>query len=332
MPFLPLTDERLRVAGADYTGRRALFPASRLKQGVSQSGFSWSGNSSQRVLLTWKLSLDYASSSVHDMRPRENRNLLDAKSWDRRWGGLRRGPRPLRAWRSYQDWLYTKLFRKFVEPGARILEIGCGGSRWLPFFARRFNAEVWGVDFSPNGVETARDALRRVGCAGNIVLGDLFTDTEVPQDYFDVVWSAGFIEHFTDTPATLRRISSYARSGGGLVITSVPNAYGVIGKLRQLGDPSTRESHIALSPSQLDASHRAAGLEVLQPARWFGMFSLTMVDSSRLRERLPKPLYVFLWRGVEVAQILVTIPFWISHLRAETKMFSPYVVGVYRRV
>lgn len=259
-----------------------------------------------------------------------NKNLITEDSWSERWSDLRRGPRPLRPWRSYQDWLYCSLFQKFVPQNGAILEVGCGGSRWLPYFARHFNADVWGLDFSSKGLETARDALRRARFTAKLVQADLFKDTQTPTAYFDVVWSAGFIEHFTETSTTLRTMARYVKSGG-LVITSVPNGSGIIGRLRRWGEPDTNETHLTFTPTELDAVHEAVGLQIVQPAQWFGTFSLTMINAVRLRKRLPRLAYRLLFRVTEAFQAGVTLPLWLTRTRLESEAFSPYVMGVYRR-
>lgn len=51
------------------------------------------------------------------------------------------------------------LFSQYVPCGAKVLEIGCGGSRWLPFLARRLGCEVWGIDYSEEGTRLCRTYL-----------------------------------------------------------------------------------------------------------------------------------------------------------------------------
>ncbi len=258
-----------------------------------------------------------------------NKNLITEDSWNERWKRLNRGPRPLRPWRSHQDWLYSRLFKKFIRKGARVIEIGCGGSHWLPYFAKHFNADVWGLDFSSKGLETAQDALRRARYTATLVQADLFNDTQIPTAYFDVVWSAGFIEHFTNTTATIRAMANYAKPGG-LIITSVPNLNGVMGRLRRWGNPEAADTHITFTTDTLDAIHRESGLEVVNDAQWFGVFSLTAVNAVRIRRRVSAPVYRMCHRGAEFFQFLVTLPGWLTNIRLESKNFSPNIFGVYR--
>jgi len=62
-----------------------------------------------------------------------------------------------------ENHLYQVLHRQFVRalgeqcsPGARLIEIGCGGSRWLPYFHHAFGYEVSGIDYTMSGVKLSK--------------------------------------------------------------------------------------------------------------------------------------------------------------------------------
>src|SRR5664279_4123017 len=84
-----------------------------------------------------------------------NTNLIASEQWNASWA-TSAAPIRLRPWRDYVSWRFARFFREYVRPGDRVLEVGCGGSRLLPFFARDLGAEVWGFDFAPAGVSTAK--------------------------------------------------------------------------------------------------------------------------------------------------------------------------------
>jgi 2-polyprenyl-3-methyl-5-hydroxy-6-metoxy-1,4-benzoquinol methylase len=107
--------------------------------------------------------------------------------------------------------------------GQRFVELGCGGSRWLPLLARRFGVEPWGVDFSPSGIETTRALLREAGVDGQgIVAGEIREFVEAHAGRFDAVVSFGLIEHFPDLDGILADHLKCARPGGRLFVTA-PN-------------------------------------------------------------------------------------------------------------
>src|SRR5664279_5105299 len=140
----------------------------------------------------------------------DNTNLIEADQWDASWAAIS-APRRLRPWRDYVSWRFARIFREYIKAGDRVLEVGCGGSRLLPYFAKDLGAEVWGFDFAPAGVNNAKAALARAGVEGRIYRGDLFGNAGVPLDFFDVVYSGGFIEHFTDTTDAVRHIVRFAK-------------------------------------------------------------------------------------------------------------------------
>src|SRR5579871_3084155 len=53
-----------------------------------------------------------------------------------------------------------------VTVPSSLLEIGCGGSRFLPYFARSFGFTVSGLDYSATGCEQARRVLKEEGVKG----------------------------------------------------------------------------------------------------------------------------------------------------------------------
>src|ERR1043165_7537319 len=89
---------------------------------------------------------------------------------------------------NYYDAQLANLFSSFVSPGARVLEVGCGGSRWLPFFHSVLKCETWGIDYSPEGLKILSDKTP-VGL--HLVLGNFFEKSTLPMDYFDFVYSLG---------------------------------------------------------------------------------------------------------------------------------------------
>lgn len=271
---------------------------------------------------------DRVSAACAEVSTEGNQNLVSSSQWDGNWETLR-APRPLRPWRSYLSWRFAQVFRAHIESGDRILEVGCGGSKWLPYFAKQLGAEVWGIDFSVQGASSARAALNAAGADGNIVLGDLFTTTEVPLGYFDVVWSGGFVEHFTDSAGTIRRMAEFVKPGG-LMISEVPNMKGTIGHMYRMIDPEFLLQHVPLSPEEMDEIHRGAGLKPIAPASYFGSLSLAVVNYSKLFGGHRGALAVFM-RVLDAAQAILTLPLWASRTSLETAAMSPYVLGVYRR-
>ena len=258
----------------------------------------------------------------------ENRNLVAAEQWDASWASAS-APFRLRPWRDYVSWRFARLFREYIKPRDRVLEVGCGGSRFLPYFAKDLGAEVWGFDYAPAGVASARAALGRAGVEGKILHADLFAADGVPTSYFDVVFSGGFIEHFEDTQGVVNYIVQFAQPGTGVVITEIPHVTGwMFRSLQRRLDPTIFDQHIPVTAEAMDAAHVNAGAAVMRRAAPFGSLGIGVLNYNRF---LPPRLLSVVRRGLEIPQTLLTAPLWALRTEFETDTFSPFLVGVYRR-
>jgi len=157
--------------------------------------------------------------------------------------------------------LFTRALGAHCAPGARLIEIGCGGSRWLPYFHRAFGYDVSGIDYTVAGVRLSQAILDKAGVSGRIVQGDLF---EPPPDWigrFDVVVSFGLVEHFENTSQVVSACARYLRPGGRM-ITLVPTMHGLYGLAYRLLRPAVYRKHIPHSRETLAQAHTNAGLNV----------------------------------------------------------------------
>lgn len=253
----------------------------------------------------------------------EQRDLLGAPFWDSIWSASSR--RRFHRWNYYHHTQYAFL-RGLLEPKARFIELGCAGSIWIRRFAHDY--ETWGIDYSAVGL--ARLAIDRRVPTATLKLGDVFdANNGVPRDYFDVVFSDGLLEHFSDPVAAVRAFAAYARPGG-LVVTSVPNMYGEIGRLHRLVDPDFFAAHVRYRPYELDRVHRGAGLVPAIAAHYWGHFSLGVLSYRRLLAPLPR----FLARSVFVAIVAAQqLPAWaLAAARVRDGVtLAPHLRGAYRR-
>lgn len=260
-----------------------------------------------------------------------NRNLVDSSQWDASWKTAT-APKLIRAWRDYVSWRYTRFFPKYIKPNDKVMEVGCGGSRFLPYFAKNLQAQVFGFDYTPQGVATSKAALAYAGVGGTILQADLFGEPAFPLHYFDVVYSGGFIEHFTDTRDVVKRIVDYAKPGHGLIITVVPNVAGWVGEIQKRIDPELYQQHVALTPRQIDEAHLSAGARAVLPAEYFGTVSLGVVNYNRILKRMPGPVAKASLVFLQAMQMTITAPVWVARTRFETAAISPFVIGVYQRL
>lgn len=101
-----------------------------------------------------------------------------------------------------------------------ILEVGAFPGRYLAYLASTYKLAPTGIDFNPDEEKFSR-SMRTMGVTSFRYICSDFKKHE-PDGLHDLVFSNGFIEHFTDYDAVLDRHVRYLRPGGSLLIM-IPN-------------------------------------------------------------------------------------------------------------
>jgi SAM-dependent methyltransferase len=105
-----------------------------------------------------------------------------------------------------------------LAPGARILDVHCGGGRWLIAMARRFaGTTLLGVEFEPDSVARARANVAAAVLSDRITIeqGDLEHIGHGGE--FDLAYFQYALHQLRDAPAALRSAWGAMREGGWLV-------------------------------------------------------------------------------------------------------------------
>jgi SAM-dependent methyltransferase len=139
------------------------------------------------------------------------------------------------------DWFWSEVLPKFVRrqtvasgdgPGLSdptVVEIGAAPGDEALMFHECFGYAPFGLEYTPAGAAATRQNFERRGVEpGNVIEGDLFDDalTRLHESRFDVVFSRGLIEHFTDPTEAVERHVRLAK-GGGLVVITIPTLTGI---------------------------------------------------------------------------------------------------------
>jgi 2-polyprenyl-6-hydroxyphenyl methylase/3-demethylubiquinone-9 3-methyltransferase len=258
-----------------------------------------------------------------------HRELTSATYWDEAWQR-----RNARAWNDLR-WIQSRynwvLFdhrlraRLPVDPGKRFLEVGCATGRWLIYFHRTFGYAVTGCDYSEPGCAEARQSLASAGIPGEVIQDDLFR----LQGRWDVIFSGGLIEHFTDAQGVLGKFTSLLNPGGFLV-TIVPNLSGLSGAYHRWLKPETFTTHRVVTAAQLREWHAALGLGRVEVGA-LGSVVPSRFPRDVIRRRHPKT-YRALWAVLGpltwTTNRACLWGFRRAGVQIESPRFSPYLYAI----
>jgi ubiquinone/menaquinone biosynthesis C-methylase UbiE len=108
-----------------------------------------------------------------------------------------------------------------LEPGTRLLEVGCGVGAVLAVLGREFpGVSLTGVDIEPKQLDYARGHLERAGVEAALVRADAH-DLPFEDESFDHVWTMWFLEHVADPPAVLCEARRVLVAGGTITAIEV---------------------------------------------------------------------------------------------------------------
>lgn len=101
-----------------------------------------------------------------------------------------------------------------------LLEIGAFPGRYLAYISSKYGLKATGLDFNPD-VEKFNRSMRSMGVEDyKYVNADFLTYTS--SEKYDLIFSNGFVEHFTDFDLVLDRHAQCLNLGGAMLLM-IPN-------------------------------------------------------------------------------------------------------------
>ena len=117
------------------------------------------------------------------------KNEATASFWDAHW---RSGDLKKEILEGGKEGLVLKITRRYLSPGEKILEGGCGNGKNV-FGLSKNGYDAYGVDFAEGTITEAKKIFPDL----KISVGDV-KKLDFPDEHFDGYWSLGVIEHFRD--------------------------------------------------------------------------------------------------------------------------------------
>lgn len=136
-----------------------------------------------------------------------------------------------------------KVFDKFLQKNKNlsILEIGGAPGQYLAYMAKNFYYKIYALDYSEVGCRKTNENFKLLNLSGVTYQKDLFSDlSDFPK--FDIVYSLGFIEHFSDLERPIGKHFELLKPGGILMIGS-PNFLGINRLILKRLDPQRLLKH-----------------------------------------------------------------------------------------
>jgi SAM-dependent methyltransferase len=107
--------------------------------------------------------------------------------------------------------------------GGRILDVHCGGGRWLIAMARRFpGLSLVGVEFEADSVARARRNVAEAGLDERIRIEQVAVEAPRHADEFDLAYFQYALHSLPDPPAALAAAWAALRPGGRVVVLDWP--------------------------------------------------------------------------------------------------------------
>jgi len=159
---------------------------------------------------------------------------ISDKSSKNYWDDVWRGRRPAKYVGPFVE--AHPLLKRYlpVERTFKFLEIGCVPGNWMVYFHKEYRYQVSGIDYS-DAVSLVHETCELNQVPATICHGDVFY-AQFPM-LFDVIFSAGFVEHFEEWQRVLELHLQWLRPGG-YVIISVPNVRGIHKLLMRAWSPA----------------------------------------------------------------------------------------------
>ena len=215
------------------------------------------------------------------------------------------------------------LFKKYLlaDLKFKFIELGCAPGGWMHYFKKHFHYQISGLDYTDAAIEISERNLKLLDLEARFIKSDIL-DMNL-EEKFNVVFSAGFIEHFTGNylDEVIKKHFQFVDDDGYLVIL-VPNLRGFNYFYESILDRKTLALHNTEIMSldffkNLGDEHNMK----LIFSGYVGRINLGLFTGNVWILRI----------GYFIQLILDWIYRKIGIFFGDSKYFSPYIVSIYKK-
>ena len=178
----------------------------------------------------------------------ETEELTEKEYWDGRWEKVKLPTELTEENAGIVTKEMLQIIKRYLpgKDGLDILEIGGAPGHWLAYFAKKYHYRIHALDYSKVGCEKLLENFGLLNLDATIYSRDILSDDLSDLPRFDIVYSLGFIEHFSDLDLVVERHLALLKDGGILML-GVPNFLGISRLVLKRLAPQTLSRHNLLN-------------------------------------------------------------------------------------
>lgn len=238
-----------------------------------------------------------------------------------------------RKFTSYSEMIFWKITESYLPKGnSKILEVGSAPGIKLIEFNKEMSYEPYGMDYSFHGCELNREVFKLNNCnPKNVFQVDFFSKEfqNKYKNYFDVVTSFGFIEHFDNVEEIIKNHCNLLKEGGYLIIT-IPNFKGInLALANFFSGKSLIEMHNTDIMEIETFKNLFDNAEIDQLyCNYYGIFNFDLIYYKRHNIFKTLLYSVFFWMNIGL-NVLFKFLFKLNFSNnLENRKFSPFIIFI----
>jgi 2-polyprenyl-3-methyl-5-hydroxy-6-metoxy-1,4-benzoquinol methylase len=243
------------------------------------------------------------------------------------WNNLHRSSKPNIEATTKSYWMRKlgKFLSRYLKPDSKkkLVDVGGAPGVYALLFYKLFRYRPYVIDYSEPGIETTRQNFERFQIpVSNAIIMDFLKEKRLStyQDYFDVVFSTGLLEHFKDPSHVLHLHLKMLRGSGDLIVM-IP-AHNMILRLQPLlFKEATKQYDASFMNIERFAQVFTGNREII--IKYLGYFGGIGLGVLRSENRIVRTLIFGIQRFLEITGIESIIP--------ENRFTSPYIICVAKK-